>query len=105
MANPAMVAISRATGTTITTMRLLDLSNVVMLATSNASAKLPHCGSLGHSKPVGSDPDGCSAVVRMLRNGKTVNAIIASRKARPPNSSPRDVFTRFPAGSGVEWAG
>lgn len=39
MANAAMVAIIRATGTTATTMNVLDASNAVILATLKAATK------------------------------------------------------------------
>ena len=92
MPNPAIVEMVSEIGTTVSTMIMLDFINVVTFATSNASTKLPHCGSDGHSRPLGSEPDGCTAVVTMLRNGRTVNAIIASRNTRPALTSPRLAF-------------
>ena len=53
-----------------------------MFATSKASTKLPHCGSAGQSSPLGSVPDGCSAVVNMLTNGRSVTAI-RTQQQRP----------------------
>ena len=49
MANPAIVEMTSEIGTTVSTMRVLDFSSVVMLATLNASTKLPHCGWVGQS--------------------------------------------------------
>ena len=54
-----------------------------MLATWNASTKLPHCGSAGQDNPAGTAPDGCSAVVKMLRKGRIVIAISTTSNARP----------------------
>ena len=73
MANPAIVEMTRDTGTTASTMNVLDARSAVMFATLNASTKLPHCGSAGHSSPLGTVPDGCSAVVKMLMKGRIVN--------------------------------
>ena len=64
-------------------MKMLDASSVPMLATWNASTKLPHCGSAGHDKPAGTVPDGCSAVVKMLMKGRIVIAIRPTSNARP----------------------
>ncbi len=83
IANPAMVEMTRDTGTTASTMNTLDARSAVMFATLNASTKFPHCGSAGHSSPLGSVPDGWSAVVNTLRNGRIVIAIRASSSARP----------------------
>ena len=58
-------------GTTATTMNTLEASRALMFATWNASMKLPHCGSDGQDSPTGTLPDGCSAVVKMLMNGRT----------------------------------
>jgi hypothetical protein len=88
MANPAIVEMTRDTGTMARTRYMLDTRSVGILATLNASTKLPHCGSAGHSSPVGKVFDGCSAVTKMLMKGKTVNAISAKRSARPAQSSP-----------------
>ena len=54
-----------------------------MFATLNASTKFPHCGSAGHSSPLGRVPDGWSAVVNTLRKGRIVIAMRASSSARP----------------------
>ena len=91
MANPAIVEITRATGTTARTMYVLDARSAGICATLNASTKLPHCGSAGHSSPLGTVPDGCSAVVKMLMKGRIVIAISARRSVRPAKSSPRSV--------------
>ena len=56
MANPAIVEMTSDTGTTASTMNMLDTSSAVMFATLNASTKLPHCGSAGHSRPLGTSP-------------------------------------------------
>ncbi len=61
IAKPAMVEMTTATGTTPSTMRTLDRSRAGMCATLNASTKLPHCGSDGHSIPQGIVPEGSSA--------------------------------------------
>ena len=83
IANPAMVEMTRAIGTTASTMNTLDARSAVMFATLNASTKLPHCGSAGQPSPLGTLPDGCSAVVKMLTNGRIVIAISARSSARP----------------------
>ena len=83
MANPAIVEIISATGTTASTMKLLEPSRAVMFATLKASMKLPHWGSAGQSSPLGTVPDGCSAVVKMLMKGRIVTTISATRSARP----------------------
>ena len=70
-------------GTTASTMNTLDASSALMFATLNASTKLPHCGSAGQDSPTGTLPDGWSAVVKMLRNGRIVIAISATSSARP----------------------
>ena len=59
-----------------------------MFATWNASRKLPHCGSAGHDSPTGTVPDGWSAVVKMLRNGRIVIAIERDQE-RPAGVQPR----------------
>jgi hypothetical protein len=82
MANPAIVEISSAMGTTATTINVLEASNAVMFATLNASTKLPHCGSAGHSSPLGTVPDGCSAVTKILIKGKIVTAISPKSRVR-----------------------
>ena len=48
-----MVPNSSETGTTPSTMRLLDSSSLPMFAARNASAKLPHCGLSGQESPDG----------------------------------------------------
>ena len=63
-----------------------------MFATLNASTKLPHCGSAGHSSPPGTVPDGCSAVMKMLMKGRIVIAISPTRK-RP--ACPEFAATNF----------
>ncbi len=55
---PAMVEMTRAIGTTARTMNTLDPSSALMFATENASRKLPHCGSAGSPRPLGTLPDG-----------------------------------------------
>ena len=58
MAKPAIVAITTAAGTTPSTMMTLEVSSAPIRAWSNASRKLPHCGSAGHARPGGTAPDG-----------------------------------------------
>ncbi len=53
IAKPAIVAITTDTGTTPTTMKVLDTSRAGMLATLNAVTKLPHWGLDGQSMPSG----------------------------------------------------
>ena len=93
MANPAIVEIRSDTGTTATTMNTLDASSAPMFATRNASTKLPHWGSAGHSRPRGTEPEGWSAVRKMLRNGRMTIATRAIRMARPAYSSVRATLT------------
>ena len=57
MAKPAIVAIKTVTGTTAMTISTLDLKIAAMLATWNASTKLPQCGWDGQSRPRGYVPD------------------------------------------------
>ena len=101
MAKPAIVEMISDTGTTASTMKVLDASSAGMSATLNASRKLPHCGSAGHSSPLGTVPDGCSAVVKMLMKGRSVNAISATRSARPAQSSLRATLIACSPGSGA----
>ena len=56
MANAAIVEMTSETGTTASTIKVLDARSTVMFATLKASIKLPHCGSAGHSSPLGTDP-------------------------------------------------
>ena len=58
MANPAIVEMTTANGTTPRTIRTLDHSNAGIWATLNASTKLFHCGFDGHSIPSGVESDG-----------------------------------------------
>ena len=64
-------------------MNTLDVSSALMFATLNASMKLPHCGSAGHDRPLGTAPDGWSAVVKMLTKGRIMMAMSAISSARP----------------------
>ncbi len=89
MANPAIVEMSSDTGTTPRTMNVLDAMSLGICAVLNATTKLPHCGSAGHSSPRGTVPDGCSAVTKILMKGKIVNAISVRSRARPAQSSLR----------------
>ena len=73
-------------------MKTLELSKAVMFATLKASMKLPHRASAGQSNPLGTDPDGCSAVVNMLANGTTVIAMSTTSSSRPVKSSARAIF-------------
>jgi hypothetical protein len=49
---------SRAIGTTASTMNTLDPSSALMFATLKASRKLPHWGSDGSDSPTGTLPEG-----------------------------------------------
>jgi hypothetical protein len=91
-----MVAMSTEMGTTPATMSRLERSSADMLATVNASTKLPHCGSLGQARPVGTVPRGCSAADSMLRNGSSVTTTNAIRNTRPVSSSRRLRFIPCP---------
>ena len=83
IAKPAIVEITSAIGTTASTMNTLDARSALMFATLNASRKFPHWGSAGNDRPTGTLPDGYSAVVKMLTNGRIVIATSASSRARP----------------------
>ena len=83
IAKPAIVEMSRAIGTTPSTIVALDTSSVPMLAWLNAFTKLSHRGSAGHSMPSGIEPDGWRAVVNRLMNGRIVIAIRTIRRPRP----------------------
>ena len=93
IANPAIVEMVRAIGTTPMTIVRLESMSVPMLAWLNALTKLSHRGSAGHSIPRGTEPDGCSAVVNRLRNGRIVSIMRTSRSSRPVQTSPRATLT------------
>ncbi len=87
MANPAMVAMMTEMGTTPSTMSTLETSRAPMCASSNASRKLPHWGSDGHSRPGGTEFDGWSAVVNRLTNGTMVTTMSTRSSVLPVNAS------------------
>ena len=53
----------------------------------------------GPFEPLGTVPDGCSAVVKMLMKGRIVIAISTRSRARPAKSSPRPTFIAWSPGS------
>ena len=53
IANPPWSRSRGRAGTTASTMNTLEARSARMFATLNASTKLPHCGSAGHDRPLG----------------------------------------------------
>jgi hypothetical protein len=104
MAKAAIVEITSDTGTTASTMKVLDPRSAAIFATLNASIKLPHCGSEGHSRPFGMVFEGYSAVMNILIKGNTVNAINVNKKSLPTNNSLFDGFISMSPGLTAELA-
>src|SRR4051812_26876911 len=78
-----MVAMSSDTGTTPSTMNVLERASATMFDAVQAAEKFDQCGWAGQLKPVGALPGGCSAVSNMLTNGSNVMPMMATSIAGP----------------------
>ena len=96
-AKPARVDISTAAGTTPSSMRKLDCSNVPISAALNALMKFSQWGCWGHASPEGYVPGSWSAVTKRLINGMIVRSMTRMSRPRPIHSSRAEVFTILPS--------